>query len=106
LEGGKRPTILGDVLTSLGDSDIDRPGFRQGREIIAKLKSDFPGDATLQEGLEWLDGQIAEIEQNHHSAAIASGIWGSTDVPRSPSGSACAGECRRRRPHHFPMQRL
>ena len=51
------------VLPRQAERDRALPAFRQGRDIIVKLKAAAPSNATLPKDLAWFDGQICALER-------------------------------------------
>ncbi len=51
------------VLARQGERERALGSFRQGREIITKLKTAAPSNATLPKDLDWFDGQIRALEK-------------------------------------------
>jgi hypothetical protein len=51
------------VLARQSESERALAAFRQGRDIIIKLKAAAPTNATLPKDLVWFDGQISAPEK-------------------------------------------
>jgi hypothetical protein len=67
------------VLARQGDRSGALRGFRQGRQIVARLRDQSPGNATLPKDLAWFDAQIGRLEAGNEE-----------DAPTRESGSATA----------------
>ena len=51
------------ILLRQGERERALSAFRQGREIILKLKAAAPSNATLPKDLAWFDGQIGGLQK-------------------------------------------
>jgi hypothetical protein len=65
------------VLARQGDRQGALRGFRQGRQIVGRLREQSPDNATLPKDLAWFDGEIVKIETGNE--------W---DVPEPGNGRA------------------
>jgi hypothetical protein len=52
-----------ELLAQQGESALALETFRQGREIVARLKEKSPDSARPSKELAWFDGEIARLRK-------------------------------------------